>query len=68
VAKQPSHHKRQWTPAEVRKLKRLASESTPTRLIAHELGRTEDAVLSKARSLAVSLKPTNQSRPDRREG
>ena len=50
-----------WTPAEVSKLEKLASENTPTRVIGLKLGRTEASVYSKASSEGVSLKPTNQS-------
>jgi hypothetical protein len=53
----------------VRKLRSLASANTPTRLIARELGRTEDAVRTKAQSLAVSLKSTKPSlQPSERLG
>ena len=51
----------QWTPSDESKLKKLAKGNTPTRLIAHKLGRTEGAIYAKANSLNVSLKPTNQS-------
>lgn len=50
-----------WTASEVRELKRLTGENTPTRVIGLKLGRTEDAVYSKAIQSGVSLKPTNQS-------
>jgi hypothetical protein len=39
----------------------LAKENTPTRVIGLKLGRTEDAVRSKASEEGISLKPTNQS-------
>jgi len=45
----------------VSKLKKLVKGNIPTGLIAHQLGRSEDAVRSKASELEVSLKPTNQS-------
>jgi hypothetical protein len=50
-----------WTQADVTQLKQLAKENTPTGVIGLKLGRTEDAVRSKASELDVSLKPTNQS-------
>ena len=50
-----------WAPAEVKTLGTLARENTPTRVIGLKLGRTEDAVRSKASEVGVSLKPTNQS-------
>lgn len=61
MAKTPKNHGNQWTPAEVRELKDLAKGNTPTRVIGLKLGRTPDAVESKAHELGVSLKPVNQS-------
>lgn len=51
----------QWTGTEVRQLRQLAGENTPTRVIGLKLGRTPDAVQSKASEQGISLKPTNQS-------
>ena len=50
-----------WTSADTKQLKSLARENTPTRVIGLKLGRTEEAVRSKAAEKRVSLKPTNQS-------
>ena len=50
-----------WTKADVSALRKLAKENTPTRVIGVKLGRTEDAVRSKASEEDISLKPTNQS-------
>lgn len=50
-----------WKPSDVQLLKQLVRQNTPTRVIGVKLGRTEDAVRSKATDLGVSLKPTNQS-------
>lgn len=50
-----------WTTNDVRDLRQLARENTPTRVIGLKLGRTEDAVRSKAAGQGVSLKPTNQA-------
>jgi hypothetical protein len=50
-----------WGPIETKALKALASENTPTRVIGLKLGRTPDAVYTKASLLGVSLKPTNQA-------
>jgi hypothetical protein len=61
VAKKPSKHGRAWSSTDVRELKRLAKENTPTRVIGLKLDRTEAAVRSKASTLDVSLKPVNQS-------
>ena len=50
-----------WTPAEVKQVKQLAKENTPTRVIGLKIGRTEGAVQSKASAEGISLKPTNQA-------
>jgi len=50
-----------WTPADVKQLKELAKENTPTRIIGLKLGRTPAAVQNKASQEDISLKPTNQS-------
>jgi hypothetical protein len=49
-----------WTPADVRELRRLARENTPTRVVGLELGRTPGAVAQKASAEEISLRPTNQ--------
>ena len=56
-----------WTSGDKSTLRKLARENTPTRVIGLKLGRTEDAVRSKASELDVSLKPTNQSPYNRRK-
>ena len=56
-----------WSKAEVGQLNRLTNQNTPTRVIGLKLGRTEDAVRSKASEKGVSLKPTNQSPYGRRK-
>ena len=61
MAKRPLRHAMPWTPDEVRHLKELAKENTPTRLVGLKLQRTEVSVRSKARQIGVSLKPVNQS-------
>jgi len=50
-----------WTPTQVKELRQLAKENTPTRVIGLKLGRTEDAIRAKASEEGISLKPTNQS-------
>jgi hypothetical protein len=50
-----------WTRSDVADLRQLAKKNTPTRVIGLELGRTEDAVRTKASQENISLKPTNQS-------
>ena len=56
-----------WTPVEVKSMKAMARENTPTRVIGFKLGRTEGAVYNKASEQGVSLKPTNQSPYNRRK-
>lgn len=56
-----------WSSQDIAKLRRLARGNTPTRVIGLELGRTENAVYSKASEEDVSLKPTNQSPYNRRK-
>ena len=52
---------KRWTPTQVRQLRQLASQNTPTRVIGLKLGRTENAVRTKASEKGVSLKSRNQS-------
>jgi hypothetical protein len=61
MAKIPGNHGKNWTPADVRLLKQLAKENTPTRVMGLKLGRTAAAVQQKANQEDISLKPTNQS-------
>ena len=68
MAKKPKNHGKRWTPGEVAKLKQLARENTPTRVIGLKTGRTEEAVYAKASDEGISLKPTNQSPYNRRKG
>jgi hypothetical protein len=55
-----------WTSRDVAALRSLARENTPTRVIGLKLGRTEDAVRTKAAASGVSLKPSNRSPYSRR--
>jgi len=52
---------KRWSSGDDRQLRDLAKGNTPTRVIGLKLGRTEDAVRSRASQKNVSLKPTNQS-------
>jgi hypothetical protein len=67
MAKPPANQGKQWTPADVKQIKQLAKENTPTRVIGLKMGRTEDSVRAKAGENSVSLKPTNQSPYNRRK-
>lgn len=57
----PANAGKPWTAAQDAQLRREAEQNTPTRLLGLHLGRTEDAVRSRAGELGVSLKPPNQS-------
>ena len=58
---------KRWTPTQVKQLRQLASQNTPTRVIGLKLGRTEKAVRIKASEKGVSLKPTNHPSLHRRK-
>lgn len=61
MAKEPKNHGKPWTPNEVKELKELAKQNTPTRVIGLKLDRTPEAIQAKASEIGQSLKPTNQS-------
>ncbi len=56
-----------WTAEDDARLRELADENTPTRVIGLKLGRTAAAIYARASRTGVSLKPTNQSPFSRRE-
>lgn len=58
---------KQWTSNEVKELKLMVKNNTPTRVIGFKLGRPVGGVQSKASELGVSLKPHNQSPYNRRK-
>ena len=59
---------KQWTAPQVRELRQLARENTPTRVIGLKLGRTKGAVYTKASEEGISLAPTNQAPYNQRGG
>lgn len=59
--KKPYNYNKEWKPAEIVDLNKLAKENTPTRVIGLKLERTPAAVQNKASQENISLKPTNQS-------
>ena len=65
MAKTPPNSGKPWTNDQVKQLKKEIGENTPTRLLGLHLGRSPEAVQSKANELGLSTKPTNQS-PDKR--
>lgn len=56
-----------WEPSEVRQLKALAKENTPTGVISLKLQRPPDAIRSKAQREGISLRPVNRSPYNRRK-
>jgi hypothetical protein len=67
MAKEPPKHNKPWSSSDVRQLKQLAGQNTPTRVIGLKMGRTPDAVQAAAQRENLSLKPTNQSPYNRRK-
>ena len=67
MAKYNRNSGKQWTQSEISKLKDLAAQNTPTRVIGLKLGRTPSAVSTKASEENISLKPTNQSPYNRKK-
>jgi len=61
MAKYNRNSGKNWTSSDVTQLKKLVSQNTPTRVIGLKLGRTPEAVYTKASDEKISLKPTNQS-------
>lgn len=57
---------KQWSNQDIGQLRSFARGNTPTRVIGIKLGRTPDAIQSKASEQRISLKPTNQSPYGRR--
>jgi len=68
MTKPPANHGKPWTPDQVQNLKELAQHNTPTRVMGLKLGRTPQAVASKASDIGLSLKPANQSPYGGRKG
>ena len=67
MAKSTRNSGKQWSKGDVSELHKLPKGNTPTRVIGLKLGRTAGAVQSKASSVGVSLKPTNQSPYNRKK-
>jgi hypothetical protein len=61
MPKLPRNSGKAWTPSQISELRVLARGNTPTRVIGLKLGRSPDAISSKASEEDISLKPTNQS-------
>ena len=55
-----------WTGAEVKQLRQLAKDNTPTGVLSLKLGRPPAAIRSKAQREGISLRPINRSPYNRR--
>jgi hypothetical protein len=66
MSKSTRNSGRAWSGRDEAQLRSLARQNTPTRVLGLKLGRTPDAVRSRASELGVTLKPTNQSPYNRR--
>jgi hypothetical protein len=55
------HSGEEWTEDDVRQLRDLAVGNTPVGVMSVRLGRTEDAIRSKAQAKGISLSPPNRS-------
>ena len=67
ATKRPVNAGKYWTSDDIARLRQLARENTPTRVMALKLGRTAEAVYGKADDIGLSLKPTNQRPYNRRK-
>ena len=67
MAKTNQNSGERWERGDVAKLRQLARENTPTRVIGLKLGRTPAAVYKKANDESIPLKPTNQAPYNRRK-
>lgn len=63
-AKSATAARKDWTDAELKSMKLLIKQNTPTRLIAMKLKRTVTSVYGKATREGISLAPTNRSPRD----
>jgi hypothetical protein len=61
MAKYTRNTGKSWTSVQISKIRDLARQNTPTRVIGLKLGRTESSVRTQASINSISLKPTNQS-------
>ena len=56
MAKSTRNSGTRWTASQTKQLRSLARDNTPTRVIGLKLGRTAEAVQTKASNLSISLK------------
>jgi hypothetical protein len=56
-----------WSKDDIKQLKMLARQNTPTGVLSMKLQRPEGAIRSKAHREGISLRPTNRAPYDRRK-
>ncbi|HZW07960.1 MAG TPA: hypothetical protein VFF65_12630 [Phycisphaerales bacterium] len=56
----PVNARKPWSDREVERLKELALQNTPTRVMGLKLLRSPGSIYSKAAAIGLSLKPSNQ--------
>ena len=61
------HLREPWSLQDVRELKALVKQNTPTGVVSLKLGRPVAAIRSKAQREGISLKPVNRSPYNRRK-
>jgi hypothetical protein len=54
MPKSPKNHGKPWTKDDVKQLKELARENTPTRVIGLKTGRTSESIYAKASEQGIS--------------
>lgn len=59
-AKSGQYSGKEWTSDEVKQLRQLAGANAPVGVMSIRLGRSEDAIRSKAHSEGISLQPPNR--------
>jgi hypothetical protein len=55
------HSGEEWSQDDVQQLRDLAAGNTPVGIMSVRLGRTEDAIRSKAQAEGIALSPPNRS-------
>ena len=61
MAKRPSNDGASWSAGELRTLKQLAKDGTPTSAVARQLGRTAAAIQQKAMRAGISFRAAKRA-------
>jgi hypothetical protein len=67
MSKKPGNDHQAWTAQDLKQLRGLAKQNTPTRVMGIKMDRTPGAIYAKASEIGLSLRPTNQSPYNRRK-